>query len=356
VGMRVTRESSDYFHEVCREVRQVVGMRAVGVFPGQANPGAAVLDGDVILTGDEQRRLAVELTAILKHEGSTVVENDIAGSQTFVWLAAKAQRMVAVPMHRGTESLGYLFAMDKSSGEFDSGDIKLLTSIANELAVYLQNAMLFSDVHDLMMGMLHSLTSAVDAKDAYTCGHSERVALLSRRIAADAGIDPEIVKRIYMAGLLHDVGKIGVPEEVLRKAGKLTPEEFAEMKKHPQIGARILSDVRQMADIIPGVLRHHERYDGKGYPGGLAGHDIPLMGRIICLADCFDAMTSNRPYRQALPIEVAMMEIRRCAGTQFDPRLADVFLRNTPAQIREILADHQVQCRSMISPQEPIRA
>ncbi len=109
-------------------------------------------------------------------------------------------------------------------------------------------------------------------------------------------------ERIYMTGLLHDVGKIGVPESVLQKTGRLTPEEFEQMKKHPQIGARILSDIKQISDVIPGVLHHHERYGGQGYPYGLVGEDIPLMGRIICLADCFDAMTSNRTYRKALPL------------------------------------------------------
>src|SRR5439155_6970629 len=122
-------------------------------------------------------------------------------------------------------------------------------------------------------------------KDAYTCGHSERVAMLSEIIAAEAGLSENEVERVYMAGLLHDVGKIGVPESVLQKPGRLTPEEFEQMKKHPAIGARILQDVKQIQDIIPGVMHHHERYDGKGYPAGLSGQDIPLMGRIICLAD-----------------------------------------------------------------------
>src|SRR5262245_54229060 len=178
--------------------------------------------------------------------------------------------------------------------------------------------MLYDDVRGLMMGLLHSLTSAVDAKDAYTCGHSERVALLSRELAQAAKLTEAQIERIYMAGLLHDVGKIGVPESVLQKTGRLTPEEFELMKKHPQIGERILRDIKQIEDIIPGVLHHHERFDGKGYPSGLAGESIPLMGRIICLADCLDAMTSNRTYRKGMPLEVALTEIRRCAGTQFD--------------------------------------
>jgi len=128
------------------------------------------------------------------------------------------------------------------------------------------------------------------------------------------------------------------------------------MKKHPEIGARILADVRQLEDIIPGVLYHHERYDGRGYPTGLAGRDIPLMGRIICLADCFDAMTSNRTYRRAFPLEVALSEIRRCSGTQFDPALAEVFLRISCDQFRMLLRDHQRQAKRLLELQQILRA
>jgi HD-GYP domain-containing protein (c-di-GMP phosphodiesterase class II) len=182
--------------------------------------------------------------------------------------------------------LGCLFALGKAGGDFDSQGIKLLNSIANESAIYLENAVLFDDVHGLMMSLLHSLTSAVDAKDAYTCGHSERVAVLAKELSLRAGLSDAQAERVYMAGLLHDVGKIGVPESILQKPGRLTDEEFGQMKRHPDIGAHILADVKQVQDIIPGVLHHHERFDGRGYPARLAGRDIPLMGRIICLADC----------------------------------------------------------------------
>jgi putative nucleotidyltransferase with HDIG domain len=249
-----------------------------------------------------------------------------------------------------------LFGIDKTTGgEFDSVDSKLLNSIANESAIYLENANLFDDVHGLMMGLLHSLTSAVDAKDAYTCGHSERVALLSRHLAMQAKLSDHEVERVYMAGLLHDVGKIGVPEVVLQKTGRLTAEEFEQIKKHPEIGARILQDIKQIKDIIPGVLHHHERYDGKGYPGGLAGEDIPLMGRIICLADCFDAMTSSRTYRKALPLEVALTELRRCSGTQFDPRLTEAFLQISGEQFRELIRNHQQQTKRLAEIAQTLR-
>jgi putative nucleotidyltransferase with HDIG domain len=248
-----------------------------------------------------------------------------------------------------------MFGLDKLSGEFDTVDSKLLNSIANESAIYLENAMLFEDVRGLMMGLLHALISAVDAKDTYTCGHSERVALLSRRLAKQAQLSDHEVERIYMAGLLHDVGKIGVPEAVLQKAGRLTDEEFAEIKKHPEIGARILRDIKQIEDIIPGVMHHHERWDGRGYPCGLAGEDIPLMGRIICLADCFDAMTSSRTYRKALPFETALEEIRRCAGTQFDPGLAEAFLQIPTDEIRMLMNEHQSEAKRLINLQRSVR-
>jgi putative nucleotidyltransferase with HDIG domain len=263
---------------------------------------------------------------------------------------------MAVPLLRQEQILGCLFAIDKTAGDFDSVDSKLLTSIANESAIYLENAMLFADVHGLMMGLLHSLTSAVDAKDAYTCGHSERVALLSRFMARQVGLPEQAVDRIYMAGLLHDVGKIGVPESVLQKAGRLTSDEYDQIKKHPRIGARILHDVKQLEDIVPGVLHHHERYDGRGYPAGLSGQSIPLMGRIICLADSFDAMTSNRTYRKALPLEVAMMEIRRCSGTQFDPALTEAFLQLSSEQFRSLMRDHRNQSKKLLDLQESLRA
>jgi putative nucleotidyltransferase with HDIG domain len=282
--------------------------------------------------------------------------NNFARDKTFSWLGEYARHMLAVPLIRNEQVLGCLFAMDKNKDEFNSVDTKLLTSISNESAIYLENAMLYEDVHGLMMGLLHSLTSAVDAKDAYTCGHSERVALLSRHLAIQYGMTDAAAGRVYMAGLLHDVGKIGVPEAVLQKTGRLTPEEFEQIKKHPEMGAKILRDVRQIEDVIPGVLHHHERYDGKGYPSGLAGENIPLMGRIICLADCFDAMTSSRTYRKALPLEVAMTEIRRCAGTQFDPNLADSFLRISTEEMRDLLKNHAAVTKRMLDMPAAARA
>jgi len=356
-GMRINRRSQDFFKQACLDVMEVMGVRGMGVAlrPSDHATSDPVLYGAMSLPPGKVHRLAEDLMSVLVGKKNPLLINNLAGDKSFGWLADHAKQLIAVPLQRQDEVLGCLFGIDKVVGEFDSVDSKLLNSIANESAIYLENVTLFDDVHGLMMGLLHSLTSAVDAKDAYTCGHSERVALLSRHLAAEIKLSEAQIERIYMAGLLHDVGKIGVPEAVLQKTGKLTPEEFEQMKKHPEIGARILSDIKQVKDILPGVMHHHERYDGKGYPSGLAGENIPQMGRIICLADCFDAMTSNRTYRKALPLEVALNEIRRCAGTQFDPLLAEAFLKIGGDGYRELLRDWEQETKRLSDMQRQLR-
>jgi putative nucleotidyltransferase with HDIG domain len=355
-GMKINRRATDFFKQACLDVMDVMGVRGMGVTLQNAHDqNEPVLYGAMSLPPGKVRRLSDDLMRVLCGRKSPLLVNNLAADKVFAWLGDHARQLIAVPLQRQDQVLGCLFGIDKLTGEFDSVDTKMLNSIANESAIYLENVKLFEDVHGLMMGLLHSLTSAVDAKDAYTCGHSERVALLSRHLAGAIGLSEHDIDRIYMAGLLHDVGKIGVPEAVLQKTGKLTPEEFEQMKKHPEIGARILHDIKQVKDIIPGVMHHHERYDGKGYPSGLAGENIPLMGRIICLADCFDAMTSNRTYRKALPLEVALGEIRRCSGTQFDPRLAEAFLRTGCEHYRELLRDYERQTQRLTDLQQTLR-
>ena len=357
-GMTVTRRATDFFRQTCLETQHVIAARALGVaMRGESGRfGESVVCGPLELPELVISRLAEDLHNLMRERGSLVISNDLSRDKKLSWLAEHAQQLVAVPLQRHEQFLGCLFALDKKDGDFNSSDGKLLGSIATESAIYLENSRLFEDMRGLMMGLMHSLTSAVDAKDTYTCGHSERVALLSRHLAQQISVSDQEVEQIYMAALLHDVGKIGVPEAVLQKTGKLTPAEFDQMKKHPEIGARILQDVRQIRHLIPGVMHHHERYDGGGYPAGLAGQDIPLMGRIICLADCFDAMTSNRTYRRALPIEVAMAEIKRCAGTQFDPVLAEAFLRTTAEGYRELLSDHQQKSKKLLGVYEKVIA
>ena len=179
----------------------------------------------------------------------------------------------------------------------------------------------------LSIHVIQTLAEAIDAKDAYTNGHSLRVAEYSREIAKRYGYSDEKQRTIYMMGLLHDVGKIGVPDSVINKPARLNEEEFARIKEHPVLGARILGRIREMPELSVGARWHHERYDGKGYPDSLSGNDIPEEARMIAVADAYDAMTSRRSYREVLPQEAVRAEIVRCRGTQFDPVFADIIVK-----------------------------
>ncbi len=181
--------------------------------------------------------------------------------------------------------------------------------------------------HDMFEQTAEALASAIDAKDRYTHGHSSRVAQYSRMIAKDAGKSDEECERIYFAALLHDVGKIGIPDTIINKDGKLTDEEFDKIKLHPLFGSQILSRIHKSPDLQIGARSHHERYDGKGYPDGLKGEEIPEIARIIGVADAYDAMTSKRSYRDPLPQERVRAEIAGGTGTQFDPKFAEIMLR-----------------------------
>ncbi len=178
----------------------------------------------------------------------------------------------------------------------------------------------------LSIQVVTAIANAVDAKDTYTNGHSGRVAEYAEKIAERFGYSEEQQEEIYMMGLLHDVGKIGIPDAVINKPAKLTDEEFEIIKNHPVMGARILQNIREMPKLVVGARWHHERYDGKGYPDGLSGTDIPVEARIIAVADAYDAMTSRRSYRDILSQEVVRSEIEKGKGTQFDPVFAEIML------------------------------
>jgi diguanylate cyclase (GGDEF)-like protein len=198
--------------------------------------------------------------------------------------------------------------------------------ILNEVASIHETNDLMSFFHGGSYSAVRALAEAVDAKDEYTRGHSERVAQYSRELAAFCGYDQGFLDLIYLTGTLHDVGKIGVPDRALKKAGKLDDEEFEMIKLHPGLGEKIVSQIPELVDTLPGIRHHHERFDGRGYPDRLVGAEISDMARILAIADTFDAMTSNRPYRNGLPEHVALEEIEKNAGTQFDPEFAIRFV------------------------------
>ena len=243
-------------------------------------------------------------------------------------LATRARAEVMVePVTLGKAPVGLLLAGNRLGDDPDvcSNDLQLFGAAANFLGLFHENAKRFADQSAQFLGTLHALSAAVDAKDPYTRGHSDRVALVAWQLAKAVGYDADAAQAVRVAGQLHDIGKIGVPEATLRKPSKLNDEEFAQIKKHPEMGYEILKDIPSLGYHLPGVLHHHERWDGRGYPHKLAGEAIPMVARILAYADTFDAMSSNRAYRKGLERSAILAEVRKSAGTQLDPGLIDAF-------------------------------
>lgn len=346
-NMAVNQSPENFLHLACEELAEVLGVSAMAIQLIDDEPrlpnlaGRAFVAGPKPIDDDTTQRIGHALIARFEDGGEPTILED-GDLRALPELASLTDSALVLPLTGQDKTLGILIALGKLDGtSHTSVDAKLCDSLVNSLCVFLDNVMLYEDVQSMFLGTLQALTSAIDAKDSYTHGHSERVALMSRMLAEAAGLDPHFVERTYISGLVHDVGKIGVPEAVLCKPGKLTDAEFDLIKLHPEIGANILKDIRQMNDLLPGVLHHHERWDGRGYPHKLAGQDIPLMGRVIGLADAFDAMSSNRTYRKALKLADVLAEIERCAGAQFDPELAKVFVKLDFGPFFEMIRKHQ---------------
>jgi putative nucleotidyltransferase with HDIG domain len=234
---------------------------------------------------------------------------------------------IRVPLVSKNEIIGVLNLGSKRPSAFTSEDLSTLEKISYQIGVALENSRLITDLEELFMGTVKSLSSAIDAKSKWTAGHSERVTGYAVKIGKEMGMNGKMLKDIELGGLLHDIGKLGTYEAILDKAGGLTDEEYKTIKQHPVKGAEILAPIKQLKDIIPAVRHHHEFYNGKGYPDGLKGEEIPLMARIMCVADSIDAMGADRPYRKGKPRDVILTELKKFSGVQFDPGVVNTFLK-----------------------------
>lgn len=234
---------------------------------------------------------------------------------------------IRVPLVVKGDVTGVLSIGAKRPSAFTPDDLSILEKLSSQIGVALENSRLLSDLEGLFIGTVRTLSEAIDAKSPWTGGHSERVTRIALQIGRELGLKAEELKRLELAGLLHDIGKLGTYESILDKPGRLTEDEVRIIKLHPQKGAEILYPIRQMRDIIPAIKHHHEFYDGTGYPQGLKGEEIPLMARILTVADTVDAMGADRPYRKGRSMDEIIAELKRCSGTQFDPKMVEAFLR-----------------------------
>jgi len=357
-NMRITEPDANFLQMACDNLTEIVSVEGIAILLEKTiedQKQLVIAAGSGLIDLDE--RMAAILYSLLTEEINSgkeaLLDSEVDSPFKYHW-PENIRNIIAVPLcgKDKTESnsdritraqndnhiIGLMVAINRiGKQDFDSTDAQLFNSVANGCAVFIENGGLFNDLKTLFIGSLKALTRSIDAKDEYTRGHSERVAFISRwiaeRLADEEPLEQEQIHRIYLAGLLHDIGKIGIDEAVLRKKGKLTEKEFECIRKHPSIGAGILREIKQMHDIVPGVLCHHERIDGKGYPGGLVGEQIPLIGKIVGLADGFDAMTSKRVYRDARTVEQALAEIRKGLGTQFDEKIGRIFLNGDLYQL-----------------------
>ena len=239
----------------------------------------------------------------------------------------RLESLISVPLKIRLEIIGMLNLYSYSRGKkFSEGQRKMLSILADRASSAIDNARLYHNLQRSFQQTIQGFARAMEAKDPYTHGHSDRVMQYARLISRGLGLKKAVADKLCTAALMHDVGKIGIPLEALNKAQKLTREEYEVFKEHPDKGRRILEPIEFLRDIVPAVFHHHEQYDGTGYPLGLKGEEIPLDARILAVADTYDAMTSDRAYRKALSHEIAVAELRRCAGTQFDPKIVAVFI------------------------------
>jgi HD-GYP domain-containing protein (c-di-GMP phosphodiesterase class II) len=361
-NMRVSESDVNYLQMACDSLTEIVPVEGIAILLKKNIGGEeqlVVAAGSGLIDMDKQMMAVLydRLVAEVNSGRDALLDSKVDSPFKYCW-SEIIKDIIAVPLYGKSKMggrftqvagnskcvVGLMVAINKvDKPDFDSIDVKLFNCVADDCAVFIENGRLFADLKGLLIGSLRALTNSIDAKDPYTRGHSERVAFISRwiaeRLAESEHLTEEDIHKIYLAGLLHDIGKMGIDESVLRKQGALSTDELAQMKTHPSIGASILGEIEQMRDIVPGILQHHERCDGSGYPNDLHGKEISLMGKIIGLADSFDAMTSKRTYREAMSVGQALAEIEENLGTQFDETVGRAFLNSDVEQLWDIMQD-----------------
>ena len=280
--------------------------------------------------GEPGRRLAEILVPIMeKRTNPLIMEGLDAKDGTAQEVGEKIDwgGIICLPLICKNKRVGLMIVCKKKGGlPYNPSDIELVSILGSHAAIAIENARLFEDLQQANFDSIKALAEALEVKDAYTRGHSDRLVRYAMTIGEKMGLSLQKREEVMYAAILHDIGKIGIREEVLNKPASLTPAEYEEMKSHPAKGAEIVKKIKSLKSVVPLVDHHQERYDGTGYPAGLAGDQIPIGARIVSVLDAFDAMTSNRVYRRSPGYRYALGELKRNAGTQFDPKVVETFL------------------------------
>lgn len=275
-------------------------------------------------------RLGDGISGKVAQSGKPILVEDIETDIRFQRENSKrypSKSFISVPLRVKNRIIGVLNINSPDSDRtFRERDVRLLTILADQAAITLENIELYDDLQHFYLEMVQTLARAIDAKDSYTHDHADRARTYARLIGKSLGLPQAMIHHIEYAALMHDIGKIGIEENILHKPGKLTPEEREIIKKHPAIGNRIIAPVAFLSPVAPMVLYHQEWFNGQGYPEGLIGEEIPLGARIVAVIDAYDAMTTDRPYRKALGRDVAFEELNKGAGSQFDPKVVKAFI------------------------------
>jgi HD-GYP domain-containing protein (c-di-GMP phosphodiesterase class II) len=381
IGELSSIERLSRLYDIVRSLNSITDLdRLLAQILGSAAQMVDARGGFLMLTDDDGKKLKCEVTSgvataglkgailpvdertvpgMVAQNGKPFVENDVPNSP---YVSAQRNdknpntihKLVCVPLKVQNRITGVVQVIDKASGDdFNDDDRKLLEAMADTAAVAVENVRLYEaerkktdllkkayeELHKTYQATLQALTGLLDSRDTVTRGHSSRVVALTLRLAQAMGItDPQHPKTIEQCAILHDVGKIGVADAVLRKPGPLDADEWREMRAHPELGYRMLKDIEFLKNALPIVRYHHERFNGTGYPYGLEGKEIPIEARIFAVADAFDAITSERPYKKARTFEQAATVLREDAGKFFDPAVVQAFLKVPKEEWMRILS------------------
>ncbi len=286
---------------------EVIASLGKELHPGEGLKTGAGISGSVVLTGRAE------------------IVNDIPSDARYVPGAIRVSSLMCAPLKIKDRVIGVIYISSEDPVQYTAEDLKLLSAIAYQAAADIENARLYDSLKETFLTTVYTLAETIEKRDPYTGGHTNRVMNYSIAIGRVLGLSDVEIGKLELAAMLHDIGKIGIKDCILLKKRKLTACEFDEIKMHPIYAEEILNHIKHLRDIIPGVKYHHERYDGAGYPEKLRGDNIDIIARIIAVADAFDAMTTDRPYRKALGLKMAFEELRLNSGTQFDPEVVKAF-------------------------------